>query len=56
MKELRCLLEDKMFAENSLRLDEDDHVDDGVAHGEDGPQDTDGSTVSQLICLVIKVA
>ena len=58
MKERRCFVplhHEKVFQKYSLRLHKDDNIDDGIAHGENSPEDPDGSTVSQLIRLVVKV-
>lgn len=38
-----------------LGLDEDDDIDDGIAHGEYPPQDTDCPGVTQMLQLVIMI-
>lgn len=37
---------------NPIRLNEDNHTDDGEADGEDGPENANGPCVSYVICVI----
>ena len=41
--------------DNLLRLDKDDNIDNGIAHGKDCPEDTDCPGIPHVVGLIVEV-